>query len=103
MFAHNGTLPHVRDRPLRFDSPIGETDSEHAFCVILEALRTAYGGALSRGPGGRGAPCCSTLGNDLGKDGVFNFLLADGHHLFARCGDSLSVNRAPRALRRGRR
>ncbi len=31
------------------------------------------------------------LGNELGADGVFNFLLADGQHLFARCGDNLST------------
>src|SRR3954465_1038599 len=43
VFAHNGTLPTVRERPLHLESPIGETDSEHAFCVILEALRAAYG------------------------------------------------------------
>src|SRR5882757_8496380 len=42
VFAHNGTLPQVRDRPLRFESPIGDTDSEHAFCVILDALRARY-------------------------------------------------------------
>lgn len=31
------------------------------------------------------------LGNELGADGVFNFLLADGRHLYARCGDHLSA------------
>ena len=27
------------------------------------------------------------VANDLGSDGVFNFLLADGRYLYARCGD----------------
>ena len=31
------------------------------------------------------------VANDLGSDGVFNFLLADGHYLYARCGDHLSA------------
>ena len=88
VFAHNGTLPTVRDRPLRIESPIGETDSEHAFCVILEALREAYGPRYPEDPKQLGQTLFE-LGNQLGVDGVFNFLLADGRHLFARCGDSL--------------
>ena len=31
-FAHNGTLPHIKQRRLRVEHPVGETDSEHAFC-----------------------------------------------------------------------
>jgi glutamine amidotransferase len=88
VFAHNGTLPTVRDRPLRHESTIGETDSEHAFCVILEALRDAYGARYPVDPAQLGRTLFE-LGNQLGSDGVFNFLLADGQHLFARCGDNL--------------
>ena len=88
VFAHNGTLPTVRERPLRLESPIGETDSEHAFCVILEALRDAYGAGYPADPLTLGRTLFE-LGNELGADGVFNFLFADGQNLFARCGDSL--------------
>jgi predicted glutamine amidotransferase len=88
VFAHNGTLPNVKSKPLRFESTIGETDSEHAFCVILEALREAYGNKYPEDPLELGKTLFE-LGNELGKDGVFNFLFADGEHLFARCGDSL--------------
>jgi predicted glutamine amidotransferase len=88
VFAHNGTLPSVRERPLRIESPIGVTDSEHAFCVILEALRAAYGDRYPDDPKQLGHTLFE-LGNQLGADGVFNFLLADGQHLFTRCGDNL--------------
>jgi predicted glutamine amidotransferase len=88
VFAHNGTLPGVRERPLHLESPIGDTDSEHAFCVILESLRAAYGPRYPDDPRRLGRTLFE-LGNQLGADGVFNFLLADGEHLFARCGDSL--------------
>jgi glutamine amidotransferase len=96
VFAHNGTLPNVRQRPLRFHSTIGDTDSEHAFCVILEALRDAYGDRYPDDPRELGRTLFE-LGNQLGEDGVFNFLYADGESLFARCGDHLSciVRHAP--------
>lgn len=88
VFAHNGTLPKVKERPLRVQSPLGDTDSEHAFCVILEALREAYGARYPEDPLELGKTLFE-LGNELGRDGMFNFLFADGDHLFARCGDSL--------------
>jgi predicted glutamine amidotransferase len=96
VFAHNGTLPNVRKRKLQYESTLGDTDSEHAFCVILEALREAFGPNYTEDPNEVGK-LLFELGNELGQDGVFNFLLADGEHLFARCGDNLSstVRRAP--------
>jgi glutamine amidotransferase len=90
VFAHNGTLPHVRLRPLYQESTIGETDSEHALCVIIEALRLRYPAGYPDQPEELGRALFE-LGNELGSDGVFNFLLADGCHLFARCGDNLSA------------
>jgi predicted glutamine amidotransferase len=95
VFAHNGTLPNVRDRGLRFESAIGQTDSEHAFCVIMDVLRERYGDAY---PDHRAlGRTLFDFGNELGSDGVFNFLFADGQHLYARCGDHLSsiVRRPP--------
>jgi glutamine amidotransferase len=96
VFAHNGTLPNVKQRALKFESTLGDTDSEHAFCVLVEALRAAYGPNYPDDPRELGKTLWE-LGNELGSDGVFNFLFADGEHLFARCGDSLHaiVRRAP--------
>jgi predicted glutamine amidotransferase len=88
VFAHNGTLPHVKERRLHVESTLGDTDSEHAFCVILETLRASYGDRYPDNPEELGKTLFE-LGNELGRDGMFNFLLADGEHLFARCGDSL--------------
>jgi predicted glutamine amidotransferase len=96
VFAHNGTLPSVKQRKLRFESTLGDTDSEHAFCVLLEALREAYGARYPEDPAELGKTLFE-LANELGADGMLNFLFADGDHLFARCGDSLHaiVRRAP--------
>jgi predicted glutamine amidotransferase len=97
IFAHNGTLPEVRARPLAEFTPVGDTDSEHAFCWMLSELRAAF-------PAGYPADrpedlwrCVGELGGRLGADGTCNFLLADGHHLFARCATKLSyvIRQAP--------
>jgi predicted glutamine amidotransferase len=95
VFAHNGTLPNIRSRKLHFESTLGDTDSEHAFCVLLEELRAAFGENYPSDPKLLGKTL-HELGNQLGADGVFNFLYADGEHLYARCGDSLSfIERKP--------
>lgn len=89
VFAHNGTLPNVREKPLRLHSTLGDTDSEHAFCLMLEYLHAAYGGRYPDDPRQLGRTLYD-IGNELGSDGVFNFLYADGECLYARCGDNLS-------------
>jgi predicted glutamine amidotransferase len=88
VFAHNGTLPTVRRHELRDELPLGETDSEHAFCWMLERLRAAFPGGYPRDVR-RLWSTIAELGGVLGADGKFNFLLADGRHLYARCGTKL--------------
>lgn len=88
VFAHNGTLPHVRERSLGWETPLGDTDSEHAFCWLLERLREIYPSGYPEDAERLGQTMFE-LANELGSDGIFNFLLADGRFLFARCGDSL--------------
>jgi predicted glutamine amidotransferase len=88
VFAHNGTLVHVRERALARETPIGDTDSEHAFCWFLERLRDAFAGELPEDPDRLGRTVFD-LSNDLGSDGIFNVLISDGRFLFARCGDNL--------------
>jgi predicted glutamine amidotransferase len=88
VFAHNGTLPHIRRRRLTSELPIGETDSEHAFCWMIEQLRAAFPGGYPRDVRALWR-AIADLGGTLGADGKFNFLLGDGRHLYARCGTKL--------------
>jgi len=88
VFAHNGTLPRIKKRPLRIEEPVGDTDSEHAFCWMIEQLRTAFPGGYPKNPR-RLWQLVAKLGAELGAEGKFNFLLADGQHLYARCGTQL--------------
>ena len=96
VFAHNGTLPRVKQRRLRLEEPIGDTDSEHAFCWMLEQLRAAFPGGYPKNARALWR-AVATLGGELGREGKFNFLLADGRHLYARCGTKLCyiIRRSP--------
>lgn len=94
-FAHNGTVRGVRRWPLGRFRPIGDTDSEYAFCVMLEALRKRFATYPRRTRDLWGA--VADVGGRIGGRGTFNFLLGDGTHLFARCATKLHyiVRKAP--------
>jgi predicted glutamine amidotransferase len=47
IFAHNGNLPIFRRNSTAAFTPVGETDSERAFCWLLQNLRQRFG---SRAP-----------------------------------------------------
>jgi predicted glutamine amidotransferase len=96
VFAHNGTLPKIKRRRLKNEAPLGDTDSEYAFCWMLEQLRAAFPGGYPRQVRKLWNKVAA-LGAELGGEGKFNFLLADGRHLFARCGTKLCyiIRQAP--------
>ncbi len=96
-FAHNGTLKDyaLPERPDRRYSPVGATDSEEAFCHILESLREAFPGGT--GDAARLRDAIGGAAAELAAHGDFNFLLSDGRTLFARCATRLAyvVRAAP--------
>jgi glutamine amidotransferase len=95
-FAHNGQLdPVIFDWPLRFYKPVGTTDSEYAFCWLLDQVRVAF-----PKPPQNTEPlfdlitqCC----HKLRSLGVFNMLLSDSDWLFSYCTTKLHwiTRRAP--------
>jgi glutamine amidotransferase len=95
VFAHNGTVKNVRKLKLGRFKPIGETDSEHAFCALLGALEHEF----KNYPRSQSdyAACVASYARKIGKDGTFNMLLGDGRQLFARCATKLHyiVRQAP--------
>ncbi len=88
-FAHNGTLPAVKERRLADFTPLGETDSEHAFCWMLGELRAAFPDGYPEDRLPELWRTIAELTGVLGAEGSFNVLLSDGRHLFARCGTKL--------------
>lgn len=94
-FAHNGDLPDLQAEKAEFYRPVGDTDSERAFCLILETLRQQF-------PDGKPAlealyPVLQSVTQTLAEQGIFNYLLSDGEHFFAHCSTKLSyiVRQAP--------
>ena len=83
VFAHNGKLDGLGDDPVhvpRRFRPIGETDSELAFCLLLDAIARCGGEANSSR-----CDAVEAIGpviQDLSRFGEFNFLLSDGERLF---------------------
>jgi len=86
VFAHNGDLSGIeRTGNLAFDHyrPVGTTDSEHAFCALLERMRGLWD-STSRLPSlDERLSIVSQFAADLRKLGPSNFLYADGDTLFA--------------------
>jgi glutamine amidotransferase len=84
VFAHNGKVPGVKADPRfalgRF-RPIGETDSEHAFCFLLDQIARA-GGEGVLGPGELEAVLRGPLAL-MSALGELNLLMSDGARLFA--------------------
>ena len=85
-FAHNGDLPEVAARmpaqPGAF-RPVGETDSEQAFCALLERLRPLW--QVRDGPPDLNARrrVVEAFAAELRALGPANFLYCDGDALFA--------------------
>jgi len=85
-FAHNGDLPSIKERyhldPSGGALPVGTTDSEYAFCLLMQRLSKLW-------IGGRRVPSLYSrretvreFARQIGKLGPANFLYSDGDLLF---------------------
>jgi glutamine amidotransferase len=86
VFAHNGYLRGVRRHPLSFYRPVGTTDSEHAFCWMLDAIRRRH---PTPPPAATLWRFVDTLADDLAQLGRFNVLMCDARNLYAYCTTDL--------------
>jgi len=81
VFAHNGHVPGARDDD-RFtigaNKPLGETDSEYAFCALLERLRRQPSGATKVAGTAARVETVTRFARDLGDIGLANFVYSDG-------------------------
>lgn len=90
-FCHNGDLknfyPRLHGGVLL---PVGETDSERAFCWMLQQLRRRFRGR--RVPDWPElSPVIAELADDIAGHGTFNFLMSDGRALYVHASTRLSV------------
>ena len=92
VFAHNGDLEAFQPRLHAAFRPVGETDSERAFCWLMQELAKAHASV----------PSVRELSHTLRElipqiavHGVFNGLLSNGQALWAHCSTKLAwVERA---------
>jgi predicted glutamine amidotransferase len=82
VFAHNGTLTGLADRfpkkKLRY-RPIGDTDSEHAFCLMLERLDQLEDYTEA----GLRQEKIAEFASEMTEFGAFNFLYYNTRALYA--------------------
>ncbi|RJF97461.1 class II glutamine amidotransferase [Noviherbaspirillum saxi] len=87
VFAHNGDLKQYAPSLTGAFRPVGNTDSELAFCFLLQELRRRFGDS---------APSLADLSAalrelvaEIAAHGPFNMMLSDGSALFAHCSTNL--------------
>ncbi len=84
-FAHNGDLKGIAaDRRFRTEGflPVGETDSEQAFCALMDSLRPLWSSGRVP-PIGERRQVVARFAAALRELGPANFLYSDGDALFA--------------------
>lgn len=98
IFAHNGDLKEFAPHLDGSFTPVGDTDSERAFCLILQELRSRFPEGMPRRDPLFAA--LAELAGRISRHGEFNFLLSSGDCLIAHCGSKLCyvVRQAPFAV-----
>jgi glutamine amidotransferase len=87
IFAHNGDLAAYHPALCGQYQPVGCTDSESAFCFIMQGLRARFGNDEPSTP--QLFAALEEITREITVYGVFNFLLSNGRTLFAHCSTRL--------------
>jgi predicted glutamine amidotransferase len=87
IFAHNGTLEGFAPASQGFYRAVGTTDTERAFCYMLEQLRQRF--PERQPPLAAAFDLLCELTRDIAQHGRFNYLLSNGEYLIAHCADKL--------------
>ncbi|MEN3260960.1 class II glutamine amidotransferase [Sodalis endosymbiont of Spalangia cameroni] len=94
-FAHNGQLRGYRTLKTGNFRPVGQTDSEQAFCWLLARLAERYPQTPRHWPSV--FRYIAGLADSLRQKGIFNMLLSDGCYVMGYCSSNLYwiTRRAP--------
>jgi predicted glutamine amidotransferase len=87
VFAHNGDLKAFNPALTGPYRPVGNTDSERAFCFLLQSMAQRFGNEAPE-PAQLRAALAEWL-PAIAAHGTFNMLLASGDQLFVHCSTSL--------------
>jgi predicted glutamine amidotransferase len=98
VFAHNGDLKEFHPDINGAFRPVGTTDSERAFCYLLQELRRRFGDTAPPAPALQDA--IEALAKEIAAFGTFNLMLSDGAALMyiapPTCTTSCASTRSPR-------
>ena len=86
VFAHNGNLEQYQPRLHGGFRPVGQTDSERAFCWLMQELAKSHADVPSID---ELTLTLRELVPHIAKHGVFNFLLSNGQALWAHASNNL--------------
>ena len=86
VFAHNGDLQSFAPRLHGAFQPVGETDSERAFCWLMQELAKAHAGVP---PVTELTATLKELVPQIAAHGSFNCMLSNGQALWAHCSTQL--------------
>ena len=86
VFAHNGDLKEFRPHLHRNFHPVGDTDSEHAFCWIMQELAKSHADVPSIA---ELTLSIRELASKIAPHGTLNFLLSNGQALWAHASTDL--------------
>ena len=86
VFAHNGDLKHFSPRLHASFKPVGSTDSELAFCWLMQELAKSH---ASVPPIAELTATLRELVPRIASHGTFNFMLSNGEALWAHCSTKL--------------
>ncbi|TDP80889.1 glutamine amidotransferase [Aquabacterium commune] len=86
VFAHNGNLVDFHPRLHAAFKPVGDTDSERAFCWLMQELAKSHAAMPSVDELTR---TLSELMPQVARHGTFNCMLSQGDALWAHCSTHL--------------
>jgi len=87
VFAHNGQLTGIKKTPLQFYRPVGTTDSEYAFCYMMDKIREKF----PQRPSSKLELWCfiESVAQEIHQFGIFSFLLSDSRYMYAYCSNNM--------------
>ncbi len=95
VFVHNGDLKNFQPEA-NFHAacnhrflPIGTTDSEKAFCWLMQELSAKFADRATPPAWDEIAPALAEITEVIARFGNFNFMLSNGEALYAHCSSTL--------------
>jgi predicted glutamine amidotransferase len=87
VFAHNGDLKNFAPPLSGLYRPVGTTDSEYAFCYLMQKMRERFGEQMP--PLAALSEFMREITTEIAQFGTFNMMLSNGDALFVHCSTHL--------------